>query len=154
MKTKNLLYLLFIIFTLFTVNSFAQPRFKEKREKIKALKVAYITDELKLNSDEATKFWPIYNAFDNKQNEFKHEKMRSYMNRLNGGEVEKMNEKEALNFLNQMENTEEELFQLRKKFIINLKGILPPIKVIKLKKAEEDFNRKLLQQYRDKNNAK
>jgi 5'-3' exonuclease len=72
------------------------------------------------------------------------------MNRLNGGEVEKMNEKEALNFLNQMENTEEELFQLRKKFIVNLKGILPPIKIIKLRKAEDDFNRKLLQQYREK----
>ncbi len=148
MKTKNLLYLFFI---LFTVNSFAQPRFKEKREKIKALKVAYITDELKLNSDEATKFWPIYNAFEDKQRELKHEKMRSYMDRFNGGEVEKMNEKEALNFLNQMENTEEELFQLRKKFIANLKGILSPIKIIKLKKAEEGFNRKLLQQYREKN---
>ena len=151
MKTKNLLYLFFI---LLTVNSFAQPRFKEKREKIKALKVAYITDELKLNSDEATKFWPIYNAFDDKQRDLKQEKMRSYMDRYNSGEVEKMNDKEALNFLNQMENTEEELFQLRKKFIVNLKGILSPIKIIKLKKAEDDFNRKLLQQYRDKNNAK
>ncbi|KAB1157646.1 sensor of ECF-type sigma factor [Flavobacterium luteum] len=151
MKTKNLLYLFFI---LLTVNSFSQNRFKEKREKIKALKVAYITDELKLNSDEAAKFWPIYNAFDDKQRELKQEKMRSYMDRFNGGEVEKMSEKEALNFLNQMENTEEELFQLRKKFIINLKGILAPIKIIKLKKAEDDFNRKLLQQYRDKNNPK
>ena len=147
MKTKNLLYLFFI---LLTVNSFAQPRFKEKREKIKALKVAYITDELKLNSDEATKFWPIYNAFDDKQRDLKQEKMRSYMDRYNSGEVEKMNEKEALNFLNQMENTEEELFQLRKKFIVNLKGILSPIKIIKLRKAEEGFNRKLLQQYREK----
>ena len=147
MKTKNLLYLFFI---LLTVNSFSQTRFKEKREKIKALKVAYITDELKLNSDEAIKFWPIYNAFDDKQRYLKQEKMRSYMNRLNGGEVEKMNDKEALNFLNQMENTEEELFQLRKKFIFNLKGILPPIKIIKLRKAEDDFNRKLLQQYREK----
>lgn len=151
MKTKNLLYLFFI---LFAVNSFAQPRFKEKIEKIRALKVAYITDELKLNSDEATKFWPIFNAFDDKQRELKQEKMRSYMDRLNGGEVEKMNDKEALNFLNQMENTEEELFQLRKKFIVNLKGILSPIKIIKLRKAEEGFNRKLLQQYREKNNAK
>jgi hypothetical protein len=151
MKTKNLLYLFLF---LFTASIFAQPRFKEKREKIKALKVAYITDELKLNSDEATKFWPLYNAFDDKQLELKQEKMRSYMDRFNGGEVEKMTDKEALNFLNQIENTEEELFQLRKKFIANLKGILSPIKIIKLKKAEEGFNRKLLQQYREKNNAK
>ena len=49
-----------------------------------------------------------------------------------------------------MENTEDEMYQLRKKFVSNLKDILPPIKIIKLKKVEEDFNRKLLQQYRDK----
>jgi hypothetical protein len=49
-----------------------------------------------------------------------------------------------------MESTEEELFLLRKKFISTLKGILPATKIIKLKKSEEDFNRKLLQQYRDK----
>lgn len=151
MKINKLLYLFFI---LIGVSAVAQPRFKEKREKIKALKVAYITDELKLNSEEATKFWPIYNAFEDKQLELKQDKMRSYIDRFNGGEVEKMSEKEALNFLNQMENTEEELFQLRKKFIFNLKGVLSPIKIIKLRKAEEGFNRKLLQQYRDKNNPK
>jgi hypothetical protein len=49
-----------------------------------------------------------------------------------------------------MESTEDELYQLRKKFIGNLKGVLTPIKIIKLKKAEEGFNRKLLKQYRDK----
>jgi len=49
-----------------------------------------------------------------------------------------------------METTEDELYQSRKKFISNLKGVIPPIKIIKLKKAEEGFNRKLLKQYRDK----
>ncbi len=72
------------------------------------------------------------------------------MKRFESGEVEKMSDKEATNFLNQMENTEDEMYQLRKKFVSNLKDILPPIKIIKLKKVEEDFNRKLLQQYRDK----
>jgi len=45
---------------------------------------------------------------------------------------------------------EDELNQLRKKFVNSLKGVLPSVKIIKLKKAEDDFNRKLLQQYRDK----
>jgi hypothetical protein len=49
-----------------------------------------------------------------------------------------------------MESTEDELYQLKKKFISNLKGIISPIKILKLKKAEENFNRKLLQQYRDR----
>ena len=49
-----------------------------------------------------------------------------------------------------MENTEEELHQLKKKFVTNLKGVIPSVKILKLKKAEEEFNRKLLQQYREK----
>jgi hypothetical protein len=49
-----------------------------------------------------------------------------------------------------MEKTEDELYQLRKKFISDLKVILPVTKILKLKKADEDFNRKLLKQYKDK----
>ncbi len=143
---KSLPLILFLI----TLNGVAQSRFKEKKEQIRALKIAFITDELKLTTDEATKFWPLYNNFEEKQRELKQQKIRSYMKRFESGEVEKMSDKEATNFLNQMENTEDEMYQLRKKFVSNLKDILPPIKIIKLKKVEEDFNRKLLQQYRDK----
>lgn len=147
MKTHKLLS---IFLLLVTIGISAQPRFKQKKEQIRALKVAYITDELQLTSDEATKFWPLYYAFDDKQRELKQDKMRSYMKRFESGEVEKMSDKEAVNFLNQMESTEDELYQLRKKFIANLKMVLSPIKIIKLKKAEEGFNKKLLKQYRDK----
>ena len=146
MKTYKLLSIFLLLLSITIV---AQPRFKQKKEQLKALKIAYITDELQLSSDEASRFWPVYNAFDEKQRELKQEKMRSYMDRFSGGEVDKMSDKEALNFLNQIENTEDEMYQLRKKFISNLKGVLSPIKIIKLKKAEEGFNKKLLEQYRD-----
>ena len=129
--------------------SFSQPM-RQKKEQIKALKVAYITDELKLTPEEASKFWPLFNAYEDKQKDLRQEKIRSYMERLDGGEIDKMNDKEATAFLTQMETTEDELYQSRKKFTASLKGILPPVKIIKLKKAEEGFNRKLLRQYRDK----
>jgi hypothetical protein len=63
---------------------------------------------------------------------------------------DKLTEKDATLLLNQIQDNEEDQFNLRKKFISNLKEILPSLKIIKLKKAEEDFNRKLLQQYKDK----
>ena len=49
-----------------------------------------------------------------------------------------------------MESSEEDLYQLKKKFNSSLKSILPAVKILKLKKAEDEFSRKLLQQYRDK----
>jgi hypothetical protein len=138
--------MLFISFTFYAQGE----RMREKKEQIKALKVAFLTTELNLTTNEAEKFWPIYNTFDDKQFELRHQKMKAFMKRMEDNSIDKMSEKDASLFLNQMESTEEELFLLRKKFISTLKGILPATKIIKLKKSEEDFNRKLLQQYRDK----
>jgi Spy/CpxP family protein refolding chaperone len=144
MKTNKLVL---IILFLLSIQLFAQPPRGEKKEQIKALKVGFITNELELTSDEASKFWPIYNAFDDKQFELRHEKMKAFKGRMDS-DLDKMSEKEASALLVQMENNEDELNQLRKKFINSLKGVLPSVKIIKLKKAEDDFNRKLLQQYR------
>ena len=146
MKTKILFP---IIFLLVASLSFSQG-FKEKREKVKALKVAYITEQLELTTDEAQKFWPIYNALNDKQGELRHEKMKSILDRCKPGNVEKLSEKDASNSLIQMEKIEEDLFNLKKKFIKDLQGVISAKKIIKLKKAEEDFNRELLKQMREK----
>lgn len=141
---RSSLYTL-IICLLFVSAGFAQGG---KREKVKALKTAFITSELSLTQQEAEKFWPIYNAFEEKQFELRHEKMKSYMKRMDT-DLETMSEKEASSLLSQMESVEEETHQLRKKLISDLKNVISSHKIIKLKKAEEDFNRKLLKQYRE-----
>ncbi|MFV5697917.1 sensor of ECF-type sigma factor [Flavobacterium sp. ZT3R17] len=140
-----------VLLLLLSFNFYAQgERMKEKKEQIKALKVAFLTTELDLTTSEAEKFWPLYNTFDDKQFELRHQKMKTLMKRMDDGGLDKMTEKEASAFLAQMESNDEELFFLRKKFTANLKGVIPATKIIKLRKSEEDFNRKLLQQYRDK----
>ena len=149
MKTK-IIYP--IVFLLISSLSFSQG-FKEKKEKVKALKVAYITEQLDLTTEEAQKFWPIYNAFDDKQSELRHEKMRAILDRFEPENVEKLSEKEASTLLTQMESVEESLFALRKKFIKDLQGVISAKKIIKLKKAEEDFNRTLLRQIKERRKA-
>lgn len=146
----NTLIPVFILF--FSMSCIAQNRsfFKEKKNKIKAIKIAYITNELSLTPDEATKFWPLFNAFQDKQNEIKKQKLKDYLDRTDNDAIDKLSDKEAETLLSQMESSEDELYQSKKKFITNLKGVISPIKILKLKKAEEGFNRKLLQQYRDK----
>ena len=152
MNFKKLLPLLLLFVS---VSFYAQSEsMQEKKEKIKTLKVAFFTTELDLTTNEAEKFWPFYNTFDDKQFELRHQKMRAFMKRMSDGSLARITEKEANNFLVQMEDTEEELFLLRKKFTQNLKKILPSIKIIKLRKAEEDFSRKLLHQYRNKGQKK
>ncbi|NMH26189.1 sensor of ECF-type sigma factor [Flavobacterium solisilvae] len=151
MKTRNILSLILI---LTSIISFAQNGrlMKQKKEQVKSLKVAFITSELDLTADESAKFWPLYNAFDEKQSEIRRTKMKSYLDRMDSENFDIVSEKEAATLLSQMESSEEELHQLRKKFISNLKSVIPAVKILKLKKAEEDFNRKLLQQYLNKRN--
>lgn len=140
-----LLALLFVSF-----NFYAQGEsMKEKREQIKVLKAAFFTTEIGFTTTEAEKFWPVYNIYDDKQFELRHQKMKSYVKRMSDGSLDKINEKEAKLFLAQIEGTEEELFLVRKRFLQNLRTFLPSVKIVKLKKAEEDFNKKLLQQYRN-----
>lgn len=143
------LLLLFVSVATFGQDGSIKQKFKEKKEQIKALKVAFITTELDLTADEAAKFWPLFNAFEDKQQEIRKQKLKAFMDKSESS-VDKLSEKEATTLLTQMESTEEELYQLKKKFIASLKGILPAKKILKLKKAEEEFSKKLLQQYRDK----
>jgi Spy/CpxP family protein refolding chaperone len=152
MNIKKILPILLIL-TSFTFYAQGESM-KEKKEKIHALKVAFLTTELALTSSEAEKFWPIYNTFDDKQFELRHTKMKAYKNRMNEVALDKMSEKEANILLSQMESTDEELFVLRKNYIHNLKKVLPAVKIIKLRTSEEGFNRKLLHQYRDRGNRK
>jgi len=149
MKISKILPLLTAFISL---NVIAQegPIIRKKKEQIKAMKVAFITNELALTSEEATKFWPLFNAFEDKQQEIKKQKLKGYLNRVDNDSFDNLSEKDATTMLAQMESTEDELYQLKKKFISNLKGVISPIKILKLKKAEENFNRKLLQQYRDR----
>jgi Spy/CpxP family protein refolding chaperone len=144
MKIKNLL----LVVTLFiSASFFAQRKEGDKRSQIKTLKIAYITTELNLTSDEASKFWPIFNTFEDKQRAIRKENMLLFKNK---SQAENLSEREASNLITEMESLETELYELKKKFISNLKDILPAVKIIKLKQAEDDFSRKLLQQYRSR----
>lgn len=134
---------------LFSIVSIAQPN-KEKIEKVKALKVAYITKELNLSTTEAEKFWPVYNSYDEKQFELRHTKMKTIMKRLKDDGLDKLSDKEAATVLSEMESIDEELLTLRKKFVKDAKEIIGAKKVLQLKKVEEEFTRNLFKQYKGK----
>lgn len=148
MKTKNILALLLF---LITFSFYAQnEKTDDKREKVKAFKVSFLTTELELTPTEAEKFWPIYNAYDDKQFELRHDKMKTYIGKLDDDNLNSLSEKEAITLLSQIESTDKELYVLREKYMTNLKKVLSAKKILKLKRSEDDFNRKLLKQYRDK----
>lgn len=148
---KTIITCLFLCLTL-GFSSFAQEK-NESREKIKALKIAYLTEQLVLTSNEAEKFWPIYNAFDKGQHDLR-DKRRLEMRKSfkNQGGINEINEREAERLINLKLATDEQLQESEKEFIQKITGIISYKKIIKLQIAEMEFGRKLLKKYhqRDK----
>jgi Skp family chaperone for outer membrane proteins len=137
----------FFLFVALGFSSFAQEK-NESREKIKSLKIAYLTEQLALTSSEAEKFWPIYNAFDKEQHELR-SKQRYEMKKAlkDDGAVETLEEKEAEKLITLKLATDKQLYESQKEFIQKINGIISYKKIIKLQVAEMEFGRKLLKKY-------
>lgn len=96
----------------------------------------------------------VYNAFDEKEFELRHSMKKEKFKKLNDEGFEKLSEKEAESLLNQFEINNDELYTLRKKYMTDLRKILSAKKIILLKKTEDEFNRKLLREFRDRKSKK
>ena len=95
-------------------NIFAQGIEKESREKIKALKVAYITNQLDLTADEAEKFWPIYNDYEQKKSALLYETRSQMRNAIKkNGEIDALSEKEAKKLISSKLDSDKKLYELQ-----------------------------------------
>ncbi len=123
----------------------------DKREDLKALKTAFITQELDLSPKEAEKFWPIYNVYDEKIYNLKvishNESKKKIMKK---GGFDAITEKEADNFLTSLIQYEEEELIAKKELIKQLKQVISSKKILQLQRVERDFNKKLLREYHNK----
>ncbi len=134
--------LIIALLLLVSLNSFSQDN--DRRERIKALKVAYLTEQLELSKTEAQQFWPIYNAFEEKEHQLRKE---NYSKRKET-DLESLSEQEAKKMIDDMVSTEKRKQELRENFIRDLQKILSSKKIIKLKIAEDEFNKKMFEEYK------
>lgn len=117
-------------------------------EKIKSLKIAFITERLDLSSDEAQAFWPVYNAHEEKLNEFRKTERSEIRGKLN--DFGSISDTEADSLLDKYIALEEEKSKEQQAFLRRIKKIISAKKTVLLMKTEEDFKKRLIQQYRQK----
>jgi hypothetical protein len=133
---------------LMTISGFSQR--KEKEERIKTLKIAFITERLAFTETEAQKFWPIYNAFEDKNNELR---VQSYNHRKIEN-IETMTELEAKALVDDMILLENKKSKLREKFMKDLLSAIPAKKVILLKATEDAFNKRMFEEFKKRRQEK
>ena len=126
-----------LLFIAITVSSFSQD--KDKRERIKTLKIAFLTEKLELTKTEAQKFWPIYNAHETKNDELRKESRQS----RKGADLESMSEADAKSKIDKMLVLDQKRLELKKQYVTDLMNVIPAKKVILLKVSEDEFNRRM-----------
>lgn len=116
----------------------------KRQEKIKQLKIAYFTEELKLTVAESEKFWPLYNEMEDKL-------------KGNRKEIKKVAEEIAKN---QDSYTDDEFKKqvgkifdyeaaqatIKKDYYAKIAGVIGYKKATKMLKLEKDFKKKLLKE--------
>ena len=125
-----------------SISGFAQNQ--DRQERIKALKIAFITERLQLTETEAQKFWPIYNAFDSENQKIRKETMGKFRK----VDFDSMSDQEAENHLEDMMVNDKRKHELKQEFVKDLLKVLPAKKIILLKASEDAFNRRMMEQFK------
>ncbi len=137
-------YLFTLILLLSFLNAFGQQT--SKKERIQALKVAFMTERIDLSAKEAQQFWPAYNDFEDKLNAIHTEERKTF--KFIRENIETMDDAMAKKALEQLEDFEENKIDAREKLLDKLKSVLSYKKTLIFIKAEGDFKRNLLQTLR------
>ena len=135
-----------IIALLFTATVSAQ-----RGDRIKAFKRAHITEALDLSSAEAEKFWPVYNAHENKMEELRKKERKEIFQIVKGG-MDDITDNEANLILEKSLGFKEKEMEHARDFIKALRKVISPKKILKLHRAEEEFKRILLERMKNRQN--
>jgi Skp family chaperone for outer membrane proteins len=135
---KTLTSILFILG--FSIITFGQPN----RDKIKTLKIAYITEKLDLSEKEAQQFWPIYNSYEEENSKLRSEAYQA-RKKIN---FETLSEEEAKQFLKETRLNEAKRQAAENDFIDRLTKVISAKKIILLHKIEDDFKRKMFDEFK------
>lgn len=119
----------------------------DKEQEIKSQKIAFFTDKIGLNPEEAQVFWPIYNDYWAKKNRIiadRKEKMTYFADH-----TDKLSNDEMIKYADQYIRYEMELAELLDEYHKKFKKILPIEKVMKIYLADYEFKTYLLKKIRE-----
>lgn len=113
---------------LFSVALFSQPKQAENRDKVEALRIAFITEKLSLTPDQAQKFWPIYNQLNDEMKKLRQQYKPAPETQLTADQTLEFDQKKL---------------DVKKKYKAQFETVLGKDKVNTLYGLEEEFRRKM-----------
>ncbi len=137
---------LIIVMLVFVAQSYGQ---QNKEERIKTIKIGFITEQLDLSSSEAEKFWPIYNKHQDVIYQLRKKERNQIRKEINQQtDINSISNAKANELLDAILSIDQKIQKEEIAMYTELRKVIAPQKLLKLRKAEKDFNRKMLEQYK------
>ena len=116
-------------------------------ERVKTMKITFITNKLELTPTQAEKFWPIYNENQTKQQQLR----KSYGGNRN---ISLMSDDEVERHIERRFELDEKLLNLKKEYFQKLKTAISIRQIANLVKVEREFKTKLLREIQQRKNQR
>lgn len=136
---KRIIIFLIIISIFPFIRSSAQ---NPNLEKLNNYKIGFFTKKLNLTSEEAEKFWPIYNDYQAQRNQIQLEKLK--LNRNFNQNGSSLSDNQLEDIADKYVDCLVQESNLAVAFHGKLKEVLPPVKVIRYYQAENQYKVQLL----------
>lgn len=149
---KELIIILTGIFILMNISVKAQQNesHEARMEKYRAEKVSFLTTRLDLTPAEAEKFWPIYNQMEKER--WAAQKLRRELENKVSEAEETLSDNEVIILTREFSQSMQKEGELIANYNEKLLKVLPPKKVLKLYKTENEFRMHMIKKYRDNQN--
>ncbi|MDX2174618.1 MAG: hypothetical protein SFY56_16050 [Bacteroidota bacterium] len=115
------------------------------KDKVEALRVAFIGKKLDLTTNESEKFWPIYNEYNDKIKAIRKNLRQSFKKGIDNMSDKELEELYVLEI--KSKQAEAEQFKL---FNDKIKVIIGTKKTLKLRVAEEEFKKEIIKTIQEK----
>jgi len=139
---KGLLFIVIVCFS-WTMLDAQNPAM----ERLNAYKVAFFTKRLNLTTQEAQRFWPVYNELQNLKLAIQQERTGIFRE-INQNELN-MSEKELINAGNRLIELDVKEAELNAAYHKKFQEVLSPVKVVRLYQAENQYRLQLLNELRE-----
>ncbi len=141
---KRIFLLMIAVMSFVLVKAQPGPGGGDKKEKIEAIKIGYLTKQLELTTEEAKLFWPIYNQYDAEMEVIHKNRKTELMNaKIN---FEEMSDADLAKIIDSEFYSQQQELNIKKKYNEEFKKVLSVKKVAKFWVAEQKFKLYLLEQ--------
>ncbi|TDK42662.1 hypothetical protein [Algoriphagus formosus] len=139
---------IFLILNFLIILSVQAQRRGIDRERLEAARIAFITTRLDLSPEQAEKFWPIFNEF-NEQREEKLKQIASLNPRSN---TESISKEEAQRLIKQRFELQRELIEDEEAFVLKAATVISYQQILQLNSINREFARSIYQRQRQNRN--